>query len=61
MHCPQLQLRPGQQDTLMCEFDDGSRVEAAWDGEGQTASYTLPKVTLDAVKLPQEQSRDWRR
>jgi hypothetical protein len=51
MHCPQLQLEPGQQDTLACEFDDGSRVNAAWDDEGQTASYMLPKVTRYAIRL----------
>ena len=56
MHCPQLQLEPGQQDTLACEFDDGSRVNAAWDDEGQTASYMLPKVTLDTLGLPPKQS-----
>ena len=44
MHCPQLQLKPGQQDTLMCELEDGSTVRAGWDDEGQTASYFLPKV-----------------
>lgn len=58
MHCPQLQLEPGQQDTLACEFDDGSRVNAAWDDEGQTASYLLPKVMLDAMRLSPERSYD---
>lgn len=57
MHCPQLQLGPGQQEALMCEFADGSTVPAAWDDEGQTASYMLPKVTLDAILLPSAQSR----
>ena len=56
MHCPQLQLEPGQQDTLACEFDGGSRVNAAWDDEGQTASYMLPKVTPDALRPPPDQA-----
>jgi hypothetical protein len=53
MHCPQLQLGQGQQDTLTCELEDGSVVNAAWDDEGQTASYFLPKVGLHETAAQQ--------
>jgi hypothetical protein len=44
LHCSELRLEPDQRDTLQCEFEDGSRVQAAWDDEGQTASCMLPQV-----------------
>ena len=51
MHCSELRLEPDQREALLFEFEDGSRVNAAWDNEGQTASCLLPKVERAAHRL----------
>ncbi len=43
MHCDELVV-PGERDSLLCEFEDGTTVKASWDGEAQTATCCPPQV-----------------